>query len=197
MLAPEKFLDRNRLKGIIGSSVRRSLTTKATSAPIPTTSGSITPRSVKPASAEEIRPYTTPPSPIVANAAPGMSSFLASGSLLSGTYLAVMSSTAMASGTFIRKAARHETFSTRNPPRTGPRAVVTPESPDHVPMAFPRSSSLNEALIIAREPGTSIAPPTPCTARATISISGLVESPHHTEASVKTITPKEKMRRRP
>jgi hypothetical protein len=64
-------------------------------------------------------------------------------------------------------------------------------------MAFPRSSSSKEALMIASEPGTSIAPPTPCAARATISISGLVERPHHTEASVKTITPKEKMRRRP
>ena len=40
-----------------------------------------------PASAEVIKPYTTPPRPSVASAAPGMSSFLASGSRLSGTCL--------------------------------------------------------------------------------------------------------------
>ena len=103
----------------------------------------------------------------------------------------------MASGTFMRKAARQETFSTRKPPRMGPRAVVTPESPAQVPMALPRSSPSKEELMMAREPGTSIAPPTPCTARATISMSGLVESPHHTEASVKMAMPRVKMRLRP
>ena len=103
----------------------------------------------------------------------------------------------MASGTFIRKAARQETFSTKKPPRTGPRAVVTPESPAQVPMAFPRSSPSKEALMIARDPGTSIAPPTPCRARAAISMSGLVDRPHHTEARVKIAIPREKMRLRP
>jgi hypothetical protein len=49
----------------------------------------------------------------VASTAPGKSSFLASGSRLSGTWRATIASTATASGTLMRKAARHETFSTR------------------------------------------------------------------------------------
>ena len=72
----------------------------------------------------------------------------------------------------MKKAARQETLSTRYPPRTGPMAAVIPEKPDHVPMARPLLSSSNEALMIASDPGTSNAPPTPCTARATISCSG-------------------------
>ena len=39
---------------------------------------------------------------------------------------------------------------------------------DHVPIAFPRLASSKEALMMARLPGTSNAPPMPCAARATI-----------------------------
>ena len=69
--------------------------------------------------------------------------------------------TEMASGTLSKNAARQETLSTRYPPRTGPMAVVIPEKPDHVPMALPRFSSLKDAPMIASDPGTSNAPPTP------------------------------------
>ena len=76
-------------------------------------------------------------------------------------------------------------------------AAVIPEKPDHVPMARPLLSSSNEALMIASDPGTSNAPPTPCTARATISCSGLLASPHNTEAAANMTTPRVKMRLRP
>jgi hypothetical protein len=42
-------------------------------------------------------------------------------------------------------------------------------NPDQVPMARPRSSFGNDALMMARLPGTSSAAPTPCNARAKMS----------------------------
>ena len=97
----------------------------------------------------------------------------------------------------MKKTARQETVCTSQPPRTGPNAEVMVVKPDHVPIACPRWSSSNEALMMARLPGTRSAPPTPCTARATTSCVTLGASPHHTEASVKSATPAAKMRRRP
>ncbi len=91
----------------------------------------------------------------------------------------------------MRKAARHETLSTRYPPSTGPKAAVMPENPDHVPIALPRRASSKEALMIASDPGTSIAPPTPCIARATMSCPGVTARPHPTEATAKSTMPKE------
>src|ERR1043166_390252 len=63
--------------------------------------------------------------------------------------------TAIASGTFRKNTARHETCSTSQPPNTGPNAVVIAEKPDQVPIALPRSSSSKQELINARLPGTS------------------------------------------
>jgi len=72
-----------------------------------------------------------------------------------------------------------EWLSTSHPPNTGPKAAVIAVKPDQVPMARPRWSSLNEALIMARLPGTSSAPPTPCTARAMMSSRRRSESAPH------------------
>ena len=56
---------------------------------------------------------------------------------------------------------RQEACSISQPPRTGPIAVVIEVKPDHVPMARPRASSLKDALIIERLPGTRNAAPIP------------------------------------
>ncbi len=98
---------------------------------------------------------------------------------------------------FIKKAARHDTKSMSNPPTTGPIAAVTPENPDQVPIALPRSSSENEELMIASEPGIINAPPIPWIVRAAMSDSELGERPHHTEATVKIAMPIMKILRRP
>src|SRR6202167_5420324 len=92
---------------------------------------------------------------------------------------------------------RQEPCSINHPPRTGPTAAVMEVNPDQVPMARPRSSSEKLALISARLPGTSNAPPTPCTPLAIIShrISG--EQPHKAEAAEKSATPIAKTLRRP
>ncbi len=64
-------------------------------------------------------------------------------------------------------------------------------------MALPRSCPANDALMMARLPGTSSAPPAPCTARATISSWMLDARPHHSEAAVNSTTPMENTRLRP
>ena len=51
-----------------------------------------------------------------------------------------------------------------HPPSTGPTDAVMEVKPDHVPIARPRSSSEKLALISARLPGISNAPPNPLNA---------------------------------
>src|SRR5260370_37474075 len=84
---------------------------------------------------------------------------------------------------------RQEPCCANHPPRTGPAAAVMEVNPDQVPIARPRSPSEKLALIRARLPGTSNAPPTPCTPLAIINhrISG--EQPHMVEAAEKSATP--------
>jgi hypothetical protein len=83
------------------------------------------------------------------------------------------------------------------PPRTGPKALVIAVKPDQVPMASPRESSSNEALMIARLPGTSKAAPIPCKQRAMISWWMLAARPHAADAAAKIPTPIRNIRRRP
>ena len=68
---------------------------------------------------------------------------------------------------------------------------------DHVPIAFPRSPAGNAAAMIARLPGTSSAPPSPCTARAAIKWRALGATPHHTDAAAKIAIPTPNTRSRP
>ncbi len=84
---------------------------------------------------------------------------------------------------------RHDSVSMSRPPNTGPNAEVSAENPDQSPMARPRSPSSNEALMIAKLPGTRSAAPTPCTARAAISCVTFGAKPHQAEARAKTATP--------
>ncbi len=51
--------------------------------------------------------------------------------------------------------------------------------------------------MIANDPGTIIAPPSPCAARARISCSGPTAKAHHSDEAAKSATPKAKTRRRP
>ena len=97
----------------------------------------------------------------------------------------------------MRKTNRHDATSTSQPPTNGPIAVATPPSPDQAPIARARSSGANDAWIIARLPGVSSAPPTPCSARAAISSGAVGASPQSSDASANQTTPITKTRRRP
>src|SRR6266487_2619413 len=116
---------------------------------------------------------------------------------LSGTCQKSNMSTVIAKGTLMKKTQCHEACSTSHPPRTGPIAEVMEVKPDQIPIARPRLSGSNEALIIARLPGTSSAPPIPCRERAIINCRILGDRPHQIEASAKTVMPIAKTRRRP
>src|SRR5437660_10919556 len=197
-LAPLKVCERNNVSGTIGAELRASTSTKASRATTPrarapSTRGVPTPR--EPVSSS---PYTNAPNPSVTSSVPHQSSLTeADGSRLSGTRQNRTTSTTTASGTLRKNTQRQEAYWTNTPPSTGPTTVVSAENPDQVPKARPRCSSLKEALIIARLPGTSRAAPIPCTARARISDSTVGESPHQMEDRVKTAMPRAKMRRRP
>src|ERR1700746_3215917 len=105
--------------------------------------------------------------------------------------------TASPIGTLMKNTHRQEPYWVNHPPSTGPIAAVMEVKPDQVPIARPRSISEKFALIRARLPGTSNAPPTPCTPLARINhrISG--ENPHTVEAIEKSATPTAKTLRRP
>jgi hypothetical protein len=90
-----------------------------------------------------------------------------------------------------------EACSINQPPSTGPIAEVIAVKPDQIPIALPRRSGGNVALIIAKLPGMSKAPPIPWIDRAQISCCTLGDNPHQTDARVNKVTPIVKIRRRP
>src|SRR5258708_7321741 len=102
-----------------------------------------------------------------------------------------------ASGALMKKIARHETWSMKKPPSSGPATMVIDVKADQVPIALPRSLSGNVALMMARLPGTMSAAPMPCKPRNPIRAAILGASPHATEPAVNTATPIAKMRLRP
>ena len=140
--------DRNSRSGSIGCALRCSTTTKATSVTAPTTAATIA--APLPWS---IAAYEMLASATVINAAPGMSSGAWSDDRVSGTCRIEIQIVAAASGTLIRNTSRQLTASIIQPPRNGPIELATPASPDHAPIARPRSSGWNVAAMIARLPG--------------------------------------------
>ena len=86
---------------------------------------------------------------------------------------------------------------TTAPPTSGPNATARPLIPPQSPSARPRRSFGTPAERIVSVSGITIAPPTPCTARATSSIVADVDSAAAAEASVKMPSPIENISRRP
>ena len=119
------------------------------------------------------------------------------GALVSGTCRTAMAITTAASGRLMKNTRRQDTALISHPPRNGPIAVATPPRPDQAPMAAPRSSSANDACRMARLPGVSRAPPTPCRARAAISTPVFGASPHSSEATANQMVPATNILRRP
>ena len=119
------------------------------------------------------------------------------GALVSGTCLAEMATTTTASGRLMKNTSRQDTAAISHPPRNGPIAVATPPRPDHAPMAAIRSSSAKEACRMARLPGVSSAPPTPCKARAAISTPTFGAIPHSSDATANHTVPMTNTFRRP
>ena len=62
------------------------------------------------------------------------------------------------------------------PPSKGPTATAAPVTAPNTPKAVPLSRPWKAWAISAREVAYIIAPPIPCTPRARLSISGVVET---------------------
>ncbi len=92
---------------------------------------------------------------------------------------------------------RQDAASTSQPPANGPIADDMPVNPAQRPTASPRSSCRMAELISARLPGTSNAPPTPCSRRATINAVPPGARPHPSDARVNSTNPRTYTRRRP
>ncbi len=71
-------------------------------------------------------------------------------------------------GTFSQKIHCQAMPSTTAPPTSGPNAIARPPIPPQAPSASPRFSGGTAALSSVRVSGITIAPPSPCTARASV-----------------------------
>ncbi len=119
------------------------------------------------------------------------------GSRVSGTERIAITTVTTASGRLMRKIHRQLAWSIRTPPTKGPIADATPPRPDQAPIARARSLGPNEPWIIARLPGVSSAPPTPCRIRAAMRTSAVGARPHSRLAAAKSTVPSTNIRRRP
>ena len=92
---------------------------------------------------------------------------------------------------------RQETWSTIQPPASGPITTAMPPQAVHEPIAAPRSFGVKAATMIASELGVRSAPAAPCNARAAIRASIVGASAHTSESRPKPPTPIAKTRRSP
>ena len=109
----------------------------------------------------------------------------------------VIATAAIPIGTLMKKIHSQPMPEVMIPPTTGPIATAAPVTAPNTPKAVPRSRPWKAWASSASEVAYIIAPPTPCTARARLSISGVVESPQTAEEAVNTISPSVNTRRRP
>ena len=137
-----------------------------------------------------------PSRPVLARASPGRSSELL-GPVVSVRRIRAIGSSTTPMGTLSQKIHCQERPSTTAPPTTGPMATARPEMPPQTPRASPRRAGGTAAERIVSVSGVTTAPPTPCRARAAMSVSMLGASAASAEPSVNTARPMPNMRLRP
>ena len=98
----------------------------------------------------------------------------------------------------MKNTARHPLAAIRAPPTTGPRAMLSPNTAPHAPIAWARSrGSSNTLRMIDIATGLSIEPPIACTTRAAIRNPRLGAMPHSSEPIENTARPTWNTSRRP
>ena len=195
-LAAEKARLRKKRMGTIGSVVRSSHQTKAPRRTMPAAMGPATPRLVQPCSLPRTRPQTMPSRPTLARPRPGRSRARLA-PLDSVSRRQAIGSRTTPMGTLSQKIHCQDRPSTTAPPTTGPRATARPQTPPQMPSARPRRAGDTAPDRIVRVSGVTIAPPTPCRARAAMSASMLGASAAAAEPRVKIASPTRNMRLRP
>ena len=182
--------------GSMGALARSShATNPATSRP-PATSATTMPGLAHPCEFPLTSPQTIPSRPALASPSPGRSR-LESGPFVSSSRESASGASTRPIGTLSQKIQCQETPLTIAPPTSGPIAIARPPIPPQIPSASPRRSLGTAAERIVRVSGVTIAPPTPCTARAMSSWFAVVASAAAAEAAVKISRPTTNMRRRP
>ena len=180
-------LEKNRI-GSIGAFARSSQATNAATRVAPMTSEPTISGLVQPWPLPRTSPQTIPNRPALASASPGRSS-LPPGPWLSSSRRSASGTSTIPIGTLSQKIHCHAIPSTTAPPTSGPKAIASPPTPPHAPSARPRFSGGTAALSSVRVSGITIAPPRPCTARATLSASMLGATAAATEPRVKIARP--------
>ena len=196
-LTTEKLRDRNRPSGTSGFGRTAMSTGNATSASAPIPRATNASGSCQACSWPRVAPNARPPTATAATIAPSQSSRpLASSSRDSGTARRATRAT-RTSGRLMRNAARHETAWTRNPPRSGPSVTRAEVDAAQTPIARPRSSPSNVAVMIESAPGTRSAPAAPWRRRARISTSMVGAAPQIADVIPNPSRPRRNTRRRP
>ena len=192
--------ERNMPSGTSGAGERASTRTKAKRSATPPASSAMTSSDDQPSGSARITPSTMASRPAVPSRAPARSNVrrpagrTRDSAMNSGTTAARTT----AIGTLTRNTQRQLSESTSKPPAITPSVPPRPARPPQMPIAMLRSRPCaNVTVRMANAAGESIAPPRPCTARITISWSGVCARPATRDVSPKTSRPAMKSRRRP
>jgi hypothetical protein len=106
--------------------------------------------------------------------------------------------TAIPTGTLTRKIQCQSSASVRTPPSRTPIEPPPDATKPKTPIAFARSAgSVKSVMMSDSATAETIAPPTPCTARAPTSTPCEAARPHATDANVKSAIPARNIRRCP
>ena len=156
---------RKKRIGSIGAGARSSQRTNATTRTTPASPAATISGEVQPIVFPRTSAHTIPSNPELTRARPGRST-RPHGPRLSSSRSSTSGTSTMPIGTFSQKTQCHENPSTTAPPTSGPKATARPLIPPHAPSARPRRSAGTATARIVSVSGITIAPPSPCSARA-------------------------------
>ena len=187
---------RKKRIGSIGAGARSSQRTNTAVKAAPTSSEPTISGELQPSELPRTSPQTIPNSPTLTSARPLRSS-LPAGPRLSFSRRNASGARTRPIGTLSQKIQCHEIPLTTAPPTSGPIATARPPMPPHAPSARPRLFGGTAAERIVSVSGVTIAPPTPCAARATSRAVALGASAAAADARVKIPIPIENISLRP
>ena len=187
---------RKKRIGSIGAGARNSQSTNSASTTAPEASEPTISAELQPTELPRTSPQTIPNRPALASPSPARSR-RSDGPCDSRSRKNANGASTSPIGTLSQKIHCQESPSTIAPPTSGPIATARPPIPPQAPSARPRFSLGTAAERSVRVSGVTIAPPTPCSARARSSPVAVVDNAATAEPTVKTPIPIENINRRP